>query len=493
MTQSRTAKVLVLSSGRALTSLVGIVSMAVLTRVFSKLDYATYRQTMLAYTFAVPFVRLGLDQALYFFLPGEWRRPRTLLVENLLLLTIAGVILSLFILLGGNRLLAGRLNNPDLVPTLLLLVPYPLLMLPASSLTACLMARGRTEQVAVFNVATRLFMLAFVLLPVLFWTRPGAAVAGTVAGAAVTTVAALALMFRACPCGPWRPTAAGMWRQLRFAVPLGLAGLAGTASMSVDQMLVAARCEPEVFAVFSVGALEIPLIGIVTGSITSVVIVDYARLFRERRIEEMVALIHRAMVKSGWFLLPTMVLLFCVAPELMRLLFGEQYEAAAIPFRVFLLLLPVRAITFGAILQATGNSHQVLIQSLLDLAATACFGWVGIGLFGPIGASIGSVMATYTCSVPFLIFAIHRVLRTPVKRLFPWFDLFKQLLASALPGLGVLAIFALCEMPNVIRLALGTLAYVILLPIGFLALGLVSLRNIRSAVKKLASGEALPT
>jgi O-antigen/teichoic acid export membrane protein len=84
MSASRTSKVLILSSGEALTALVGIVSAAVLTRVFSKDDYASYRQTLLAFTFAVPFVTLGLPRALYYFLPGEEKRTRGILVENLL-------------------------------------------------------------------------------------------------------------------------------------------------------------------------------------------------------------------------------------------------------------------------------------------------------------------------------------------------------------------------------------------------------------------------
>ena len=85
---SRSVKVIILASGQTLTALVGIVSMAVLARVFSKLDMATYGQTMLAYTFAVPFVTLGLDRALYFFLPAEKKRPRARLVKDRLLLTV---------------------------------------------------------------------------------------------------------------------------------------------------------------------------------------------------------------------------------------------------------------------------------------------------------------------------------------------------------------------------------------------------------------------
>jgi O-antigen/teichoic acid export membrane protein len=490
MSKSRSAKVLILSSGQALTSLVGLISMAVLTRVFSKLDYATYRQTMLAFTFAVPFVTLGLDRALYLFLPGEQKRPRALLVENLLLLVLAGGTLSLFILLGGNHLLARRLDNPDLASILLLLVPYPLLMLPASAMTACLMARDRAEQIAGFNVVSRLLMLALVLLPVLFWTTPAAAIAGTVAGAAITTVAALVLMFRACPSGPWRPRWSSMWAQLTFAVPLGLATLVGTVSVSLDQMLVSLRCPPEVFAVYSVGSLEIPLIGIITGSITSVVLVDYARYYREARIGEIVALVHRAMSQSATLLVPIMVFLLCVAPDLMCVLFGEKYRDSSVPFRVFLLLLPVRTITFGAVLQAAGQSRHILIQSILGLGANAVLAWWAIGWIGPVGACWASVVTTYLVSVPYLMSVMRSALRVPYRRMFPWNDLLKIMVTTIVPGAATLAVMSIPWVPDVVRLAVGTAVYGgILVPILVLS-GHVRPGDIVQQVQSLIGGGA---
>jgi len=82
----------------------------------------------------VKLLALGLPQAIYYFLPGENERPRAVLVENLLLLSFMGGLFSLF-LLGGNRFLAWRFNNPDIAKTLRILVPYPLFMLPASALS----------------------------------------------------------------------------------------------------------------------------------------------------------------------------------------------------------------------------------------------------------------------------------------------------------------------------------------------------------------------
>lgn len=430
MTSSRSTKVLILSSGRALTALVGIASAAILARVFSQHDYATYRQTLLAYTFAVPFVTLGFDRALYYFLPGEERRSRGILVENLVWLLGAGALLSLFMVLGGNQLLASRFNNPALAKLIMLLVPYPLLMLPAASLAACLMARDRTGQVAGFTIGSRVVMLCAIVVPCLIWPSPSTALIGTVLGAAVTTAAALILMFRACSIGNWRPTWPGLRRQIQFSLPLGLSGLAGTTTQSLGQVIVAALAPAATFAVFVNGAMEVPLVGMITGSITAVILVDYARLYREGRTDEIVALIHRVMVKSSLFLFPTMVFLLLMAPELMTLLFGQRYEASSVPFRIFLLMLPARTLTFGAVLQATGHSRHVLYQSILSLVSVGMLTWGAIRLFGPLLAPVGAVVSLYVFALPYLIVVLRRILACPVTTLFPWATLAKVAGAS---------------------------------------------------------------
>ncbi len=224
-------------------------------------------------------------------------------------------------------------------------------------------------------------------------------------------------------------------------------------------MLVSARCEPEVFSVYSIGAMEIPLVGMVTGAITSVVMVDYARHYRENHIGGMVSLIHRAMTKSAVFLLPMMVFLLCVAPDLMCFLFGEQYRDSSLPFRVYLLLLPVRTITFGAVLQATGGSKHILASAVLMLAANAVLGWLAIGWIGPVGAALASVIATYLVCVPYLIGAIRSTLRVSFRELFPWMALLKLSATTIVPGIATLAVMAFLPSPHFVRLAAASVVY----------------------------------
>ena len=191
--------------------------------------------------------------------------------------------------------------------------------------------------------------------------------------------------------------------------------------------------------------------------------VDYARFYREAHIAEIVTLIHRAMTKSAMLLLPIMVFLLCIAPDLMCFLFGEQYRDSSSPFRVFLLLLPVRTITFGAVLQATGKSRRFLVAAVLMLAVNAVLGWFAIGWIGPIGAALASVFATYLVCVPYLMDAIRSVLQVSFREMFPWMELLKLSATTICPGIAALAVIALLThvlpVPPVVRLVAATLVY----------------------------------
>ena len=424
-TYSRTLKAGILASGQFLTTCVALVSAMVLARVLTKIDYATYRQTMLAYGFAAPLLTLGLPQALYYFLPGEKERARGVLIENLLLLSFMGAIFSLFLLLGGNSLLAKRFNNPDLSNTLRILIPYSLAMFPAGALGACLVARDRVGQVAVYNVLSRVLQVAMIVAACLIWQTPMAALAGAVLAAGIILIPALKLMLAACKGSDSYPRMSGIIAQLKFSLPLGLAGIVGTLALDLDKVLVSSMCSPEAFAVFVNGAMEIPLIAVLTGSITSVLLADFASHHRAGEYKAILDIWHRATVKCAVFLFPIGIFLLAMAPEVMRLLFSSKYSESAVPFRIYILRLPVRITTFGAIFMASGNSRLVLYRSASGLVLNCVVSIFLIHYFGAVGAALGTVIVMYLWTVPFCLFFIRKILRVSLWHVYPWGGLAK--------------------------------------------------------------------
>jgi O-antigen/teichoic acid export membrane protein len=482
--QSRTGKAAILASGKTANAVVTIVIAAVLARLLSKYDYATYRQTMLVYAFIGPIMMLGLDRSLYYFMPNEPQRSRGLLLENLGLLALGGSVIGLFLVAGGNVLFAGWFDNPQLASALLIFAPYPLLMMLIAPVTACLLAQNCAGRLAAFTVISRVVMLVAVVVPCLILPIPEIGVLGATAGAAAGAALAGVLMARVCRTGNWRLTLDGLRRQITYCIPLGLGSLAIIIARQLDRLMVAALCEPEAFAVFVNGAIEIPLVSIVANSVTSVLIVDFARLHREGRDGEIVKLVHRAVVKITMVLLPAMAFLMCVAPELMRLLFGAAYDASAQPFRVYLLMLPARALAFGAVLLATGNSRYIMYGAGLGLAVQVVLAWYAIKLFGATGAAAAAVVVLYCVSVPFMLIVLRRVLATPAHALLPWGGMFRVGLAGVLPALPLLLVRNLVALPDGAALLLGAAIYAAGLTVTFDRFGLLRLRSVLAALER---------
>jgi len=485
-TQSRTLKVMILASGEFLSTLVNLGSLAVLARVLTIDDYATYRQTILAFFFAVPLLTLGLPQALYYFLPTEHRRPRAVLLENLLMLAGMGLIFSIFLLAGGGKLLAMRFNNPGLERTLILFAPYPLLIMPALGLAACLMARGQVRAVAVYHLFSRLVTGSLIIGAVLLWRSAPGAIIANVAAAGVVLVPALWLMLRATRGGQTSlPTPSGMWEQTKFAVPLGLTNVLATLSMSLDKVVVASMCSPEDFAIYANGAMEIPLIGVVTGSIMAVLLPDIRRLRVEGKNHEALDLWKRGAAKSALIILPIMCFLFFMAPDVMTVLYSPKYAASALPFRLYLLLLPFRVITFGVMVMAAGKSKLLLYRSATALLVNLALSMLLVHLLGYIGAAIAVIVTFCAWSVPYFVVVIGRLYQARPATVLPYKTILAILGVSALGCVGCVPTLLMSGSASVLRLSLAIPLYAAIVVALMMRLSLLKPVAIRAAVNRV--------
>lgn len=405
---SRTSKVLALSLGQALTAVVSIISGMVAARVLSKYDYATMRQTLLAYQFAAPLLTLALPNALYYFLPREDQEKRGLLIDNLTLLFIMGAVFSFFLLLGGDALLAGRFNNPDLEKTLSWMIPYPLFTMPAAILGAVLVVQGRITTLGIYNVATNLALTCAVIAACLITRSYSGPVWVQILFPILTLPVALLLAFSNTAGALRKPNFSSMKKMVQYSVPLGLASMLGTITLQLDKMIVSSMCTPDDFAVYANGAVEIPLISVITGSIATVILADMANSVKDGDHAGALALFRQAAVRSALILLPVMAFLMVYATDFILLLYSERYIESVTAFRIYLFTLPIRIVVYGSALMALGMTRAVLWRSIFELLLNAVFSIVFVYLFGYIGAAIATILTLYLWSVPFNLHAIAK-------------------------------------------------------------------------------------
>lgn len=434
--------------GEVLASIAGIITSAVLARIFSQDTYSTYRQALLVYSILIPFSILGFDRGLFYFLPEDLTSSRRLLVENLLWFAFSGTIVALMLFVGAGKLIGDGFSNNQLSSMLISLAPFLILTLPASSVSACLLATNNAWKVAVYNVGSKLLGTVLIISFSLSAPNLRSVVIGMVLTAVISTSFALVLMFTACNKGPWMPTTLGFRRQFSFCAPLGLATLVAALSQRLDQVIVASLCDTKEFAVYVNGAMELPLIGVITGSITSVLLVDYTRLYKVGDIPGVLGLMHVAMRKCAILLFPIMGCALCASRELMVVLYGEQYADSATPFTIYLFTIPIRILTFTAILQSAGKSRAVFLSSLIAIVGNVVFLQLAVYIAGPLWAPLGSIGSLYMFVVPYLIWQIVRTLQCSLKEVFPWIQLAKIFLGSFVAVPIVFIVKASSEIPS---------------------------------------------
>jgi len=432
MSSSRTSKVFALSLGQGLTTLVSLVSGMVMARILSQTELATYRQTMLAYDVAIPLLSLGISTGIYYFLPTEKNRARGIVVDGLVMMLVMGLLYAVFIALGGNHLLAKRFSNPAIVHTLVYLVPLPIIMLPAGLLASVMVIQNRVNKLTVYNVLTNLLMASSVIVACLLWKTPESMVLARVGVSIVVGVAAIVLILQVIPKDDWRPRWSNMKTMVAFSIPLVLAGAMGTISLQLDKLVVSAMCTPEAFAVYSTGALEIPVIGMITGSIATVILPDLRRMVAAGDKTGALALFRQAAEKSAVFLIPMMMFLLVSAEPFILTLFSSKYADSVLPFRLYLLILPVRIVMFGSLMTALGLNRMILYRSGVGLLANLILSVLFVHWWGYIGALIATIVTIYLVACVWNFAAISRSFGCRWWQIAPFAHVFELAWVSAL-------------------------------------------------------------
>ncbi|MDP2895540.1 MAG: oligosaccharide flippase family protein [bacterium] len=459
---SRTGKAGMLAVSGGMASFTSLLMASVLSRLFTKSDYAAYRQTLLTYGMVAPILGLGLGQALYYFIPREPSKSRSLLTGNLLVLSAMGLLFGAAMVLGGNRILSQGFSNPSLGKLLLVFSPYAFFALPLSGLGACLMSLDRVKTLVAYNVLHPALILAVVGGAALLWGTPIAAVAATTAAALLWFVVGMIAMYSACPKGDWRPSIRDISRQVTFGISLAVAGVLGTLFMKVDKVIVSAMCSPSEFAVYVNGATEVPLIGIISGSATAVLLPEFSRLFREGNTQAVLDLWHRAIVKAAHILIPLSCFLFVLAPEIMTFLFSSAYRGSASIFRIYLIDLPLRATVYGAVLIGAGKGRALMYRSAGGLALNVPLSVFFVRLMGAPGAALATVLIICAWTVPFSLYHIQKCVGGSLRTLMPWAEVLKVTVMSL--GLGAaLQALRLLHLPSPVFIASGGSAFALFL------------------------------
>ncbi len=483
-TQSLTFKTLLLAFGKALAALYALGITVLLTRNLSISEYASHKQALLVYAICAPALTLGLPKALYFFLPGDEENGRTHVLNNLFLLLGVGLAFALATVLFGGPLAARYFNNGSLEALVPLVGLYGMAMLTMSGVSACLVATNKVSVLVRYQIFTQLLLLSVVGGLAWYSGTAKATVSGYLIWSGCVVVVAILLMFKMTQGGDAAsPSWGGMKAQLSYGIPLGLAGMFGAISTQVDKLMVSVLCPKEEFAVYVTGAIELPLIGMVTGAMSVVVLPELTKFHKAGRHDRIVELWQRAMNKAILVLAPAMFVVLLFGPEIMRILFSSQYEDASEPFRIYALSLPLRSAVFGSVLMATDKARWVTVAAVIGLTTNVILNLIFVQWFGAAGAAWGSVLTTYVV-IAFMLYPMSKTLDCPVSRLIAWSHIGRVMLCASLPAIALFMLLPMVPAGDLVRLGIGGGLYAATVLILYQAFKVGSAREIVAFLRK---------
>lgn len=455
---SNTSKVLSLSLAKGVLMLVNVVSGMIFARTLSLSDYGTYLQTFLAYDFAVPLLTLGLPSALFYFLPAEKERKKGLILDNLLLMFLLGIIFSLFLYLGGTELLAKRFNNPNLTQTLYWMLFYPLYTFPVLIASAVWVTEDKVKLNAKYNVITGIVLSLSLICAAIFTKSYLIPTLVRILLPLAFFPFALYFIFKDMP-GNWNlPSLSSMWSMAKFSIPLGIASVFGTLTLQVSNVIVSMLTTTSEYAIYANGAKQVPFIGIITGSISVVLIAEMTKSIKGGDYKNALQLFRKSASYSASLLFPIMVFLMIFADSFINILYSFKYANSVEPFRFFLLLIPLRIVYYGAAFIAFGKTRDVLYRSLIELLITCFFSYLFVKYMGSNGAALGLILTMFFWSIPFNLISLSKQFNCNPFDVLPLYKLSRIGLISIVSA--IVPSFLFCfELSSFVELVLGLICY----------------------------------
>jgi O-antigen/teichoic acid export membrane protein len=444
-------------ASKAIAHLAFMLIAVVLARSLNRAEFGTFNQVWLVNKSLLYLFELGLPVSVYYFLPrlaGD--RQKGFILQTLLSLTLFAIPFSLVMYLLADPL-ALHFHNPQLAHYLRLFALYPLVTLPAIATEPILLSLERTGKAALFESATKMAMIAAVAAAAILGRGLDGVFQALIAYGIAQSLLGIWLV--------WQPVrrlklkfSLADWRtQLTYAAPYGFSTLAGALNYQIDKVLVSLFNPPAVFAVYAAGAFEIPLGGVTSLPVVSVMMGELTQKFADGDIQGFLQLWHQSMRKLALLVFAVTGFLMVFAEPVVTGLFSAKYADSVWPFRTYLLFSPLRITVLDYVLAALGKTRSVFQAQLVAAIANAAFGYLLIQRIGWLGAAFCAVASGYLFS-SLLIWQIQQRLQVSLGQIVPWADLAKVAWVAIAAGIGSFPVLFL-PLGTVGKLGIGFLLY----------------------------------
>jgi O-antigen/teichoic acid export membrane protein len=156
-----------------------------------------------------------------------------------------------------------------------------------------------------------------------------------------------------------------------------------------------------------------------------------------------------------------MVFLFVFADSFIDILFSNKYEMSVVPFRVYLLMLPIRIVYYGSAFIALGKTKEIMYRSIVSLVLTGMLAYLLTMWFGYVGAAVAAVVISYFWAIPYNLITLSKAFSCSAFYVIPLSNVARIIFISLLAMIPV-SMLLLFSLDHIISFTLGLFIYALL-------------------------------
>ena len=344
------------------------------------------------------------------------------------MLSFLGCVLAGLIAIFSAQI-ATLFNNPELVYLLKLFCLFPLFSLPTLAIDGALISIGKVFSLSIFTIFDRVLLFVFSILALIIWHTLHAFCVTLVIYAFIRFAISTSLIFFYYRNYFFKRSGIKLATQFKVGFPTGLSNIIGLINVEIDKVIISSFFTAKRFAVYANGAFDIPFLGTVSASVSSVLMPEYVRLKQEGDINGLIALWHYSIHKIALLFIPLMVFFFVVAQDFITFMFSNTYADSTIIFQIYLIGILANMTWYGTISVSLGHSREPFYASAIGLCCNVILNYLFILKIGFIGPVIASVITNYIIAAYYL-YRIKKYVNINWIDIYPWKVVFNILMIA---------------------------------------------------------------
>lgn len=396
-----------------------MISVMLLSRFLSVAEYGTYSQLLLVVNITLAILMFGLPNSINYFLAhADSQEEKQNFINTFFTATAILSFLTGLALVAISSMIIDYFDNPMIKSFLYFLAVYPWTKIVTSGIDNILIVAGKVKFLVIFRCINSgmililiacVFMLGFGFSTFIFLYLVLEA-GFTIASYLITGNLFNGLRF----CINRELTL----RILKFSIPIGAASVLGVVSVELDKIIIGGLLGTEKLAIYANAGRELPFTIIAT-SITAVLLPKLVKLLAKGKQSDAVGLWGEATILSYVFICFFSTALVVFAPQVMTILYSEQYISGVDVFRVYSIILILRVTYFGIILNSIGKTKFILVSSLLSLILNLALSLALYYLLGFIGPAVATFFSILTVNLVQLRFS-SKLIGVRFGDILPW-------------------------------------------------------------------------